>query len=43
MRHGIRVVCGLQFQPGALGVLFEQPLSFQAASHALANQLDQFL
>jgi hypothetical protein len=40
-RHGIRVVCGLQFQPGALGVLFEQALAFQAATYTLADRLNQ--
>jgi len=40
MRHGIRVVSGLQFQPGALGVLFQQSLAFQAAADALTDQSD---
>ena len=43
MRHGIRVICELQFQPGALGVLFEQALSFQAATYTLTDQLNQIL
>ena len=43
IRHGIRVVCGLQFQPGALGVLFEQALAFQAATYTLTDQLNQLL
>ena len=43
MRHSIRVVCGLQFKPGGLGVLFQQALAFQAASHALADKLNQIL
>ena len=43
MRHGIRVVCGLQFQPGALGVLFQQALAFQAATYTLTDQLNQIL
>ena len=43
MRHGIRVVCGLQFQPGALGVLFQQSLAFQAAAYTLTDQLNQIL
>ncbi len=43
MRHGIGVVCGLQFQPGALGVLFQQALAFQAATYTLADQLNQIL
>jgi hypothetical protein len=37
----IRVVCGLQFQPGALGVLFQQALAFQAATYTLTDQLNQ--
>jgi hypothetical protein len=32
MRHGIRLVCGIEFQPGALDVLCEQALAFQAAT-----------
>jgi hypothetical protein len=43
MRHGIRVVCRLQFQPGALGVLFQQALAFQAATYPLADKLNQVL
>jgi hypothetical protein len=43
LRHGIVVVCGLQFQPGALGVLLQQALSFQAAADTLADKLNQIL
>mgnify|MGYP006891288401 CR=1 FL=1 len=43
MRHGIRVVCGLQFQPGALGVLLQQAQPFQAATYPLADKLNQIL
>ena len=43
MRHGICVVCGFQFQPSALGVLFQQALSLQAATYALTDKLDQIL
>ena len=43
MRHGIRLVCGIEFQPGALGVLFQQALSFQAATDTLADKLNQIL
>jgi len=32
MRHGIRVFCGIEFQPGSLGVLLQQALSLQAAT-----------
>jgi hypothetical protein len=42
MEHSIGVVCGIEVQPGVLGILLQQALSFQAAPHALANQLDQF-
>lgn len=43
MRDGIRVVCGLQFQPSALGVLFQQALAFQGATYTLTDQLNQIL
>ena len=43
MRHGIRLVCGIEFQPGALDVLCEQALAFQAATYTLADQLNQIL
>ena len=43
MRHGIRVVCGLQLQPGALGVLFQQALAIQGATYTLTDQLNQIL
>jgi len=43
MRHGIRLVCGIEFQPGALGVLLQQALSFQAATDTLADKLNQIL
>ena len=43
MRHGVRAVCGLQFQPGALGILLQQSLALKAAAYALANQLNQVL
>jgi len=43
MRHGIRLVCGIEFQPGALGVLLQQALSFKAATDTLADKLNQIL
>ena len=43
MRQGIRVICRLQFQPGALGVLFQQALTFQAATYPLADKLHQVI
>jgi len=43
MRHGIRLVCGIEFQPGALGVLLQRALSFQAATDTLADKLNQIL
>ena len=43
MRHGICVVCGFQFQPGALGVLLQQALSLQTATYVLTDKLDQIL
>jgi hypothetical protein len=43
MRHGIRLVCGIEFQPGAPGVLLQQALSFQAATDTLADKLNQIL
>ena len=42
MRHGIGVFRRVEVQPGVVGILLQQALAFQAASHALANQLDQF-
>ena len=39
--HGIGVVCGFEFQPGALGILLQQAQPFQAATDALADQLNQ--
>jgi hypothetical protein len=39
--HGIGIFSGIEFQPGALGVPFQEALSFQAAADALANQLNQ--
>ena len=41
MRHGISLFGGVEFQPGAFGVLFQQALAFQAATYALADQLNQ--
>ncbi len=43
MRHGTRVVCGLQFQPGVLCILFQQTLAFQGATYTLTDQLNQIL
>ena len=37
------VVCRVEFQPGALGVLLQQALAFQAATYALADQLNPVL
>ena len=41
--HGIGVFGRVEVQPGALGVLYQQPLPFQAAADALADQVNQFL
>ena len=39
MRHGIGVFRRVEVQPGVVGILLQQALAFQAASHALANPL----
>jgi hypothetical protein len=41
--QGIGVVCGFEFQPGALGILLQQAQPFQAAACTLADQVDQIL
>ncbi len=41
MGHRIRVVCGVEVQPGLLGILFQQPLAFQAAAYTLTDALNQ--
>jgi hypothetical protein len=38
---GIRVVCGVEFQPGALGILLQHALALEATAYALADQLNQ--
>ena len=40
---GIGILSGVEVQPGALGVLFQQALAFEAAADALADQLNQLL
>lgn len=37
----IQVVCGLQFRPGALGVLIQQALALQSATYTLTDRLNQ--
>jgi len=41
MGHRIRVVCGVEVQPGLLGILLQQPQPFQATAYTLTNQLNQ--
>jgi hypothetical protein len=41
MGHGIRVVCGVEFQPGLLRILLQQTLALQATAYPLADQLNQ--
>ena len=41
--HGIGIFSGVEIQPGTLSILLQQSLAFQAAPHAFANQLNQFL
>ena len=43
LRHSIVVFSRVEIQPGALGVLFQQTLAFQAATYTLADQLNQLL
>jgi hypothetical protein len=40
---GIGILCGVEVQPGTLGVLFQQALALEAAADALADQLNQLL
>jgi len=40
---GIGVVCGIEFQPGALGILLQQAQPFQTTACTLANQVNQIL
>ena len=40
---GIRVVCGVEFQPGLLGILLQQAQPFQATAYSLTNRLNQVL
>ena len=42
MLHGIRIVWGLQFQPGAIDVMFQQALTFPA-NYMLTDQLNHIL
>ena len=37
LRHGIVVVCGLQFQPGVLDILFQQALALETATRSLTD------
>jgi hypothetical protein len=39
--HGVGVFGRIKVQPGALGVLFQQALTLEAAADASANQLNQ--
>jgi len=41
--HGIRVVCGIEFQPLLLGILLQQAQPFQATACTLTDQLNQIL
>ena len=41
--HGVRVVCGFQFQPGALDILLQQAQPNQAMACTLANKVNQIL
>jgi hypothetical protein len=43
MGHGVRIVCGVKFQPCLLGILLQQALPFQATAYTLTNQLNQVL
>jgi hypothetical protein len=43
MGYGIGVFCGVEFQPGVLGILFQQTLALQAATDIPTDQLNQFL
>ena len=43
MGHGIRVFGGVEFQPGVLGILFQQALALEAATYTLTDQLNQFI
>jgi hypothetical protein len=38
---GIGIVCGVEFQPGVLGILFQPTLALEAAICSLTNQLNQ--
>jgi len=41
--HGIRVFGGVEFQPGALGIVFQQTLAIQATAYTLTDALNQSL
>jgi hypothetical protein len=41
MGHRIRVVCGVEVQPGLLGILLQQAQPFQATAYPLTDQLNQ--
>ena len=41
--HGIRVVCGVEFQPGVMGILLQQALAYQPVTYTLTDQLNQVL
>jgi hypothetical protein len=41
--QGIGILSGVEVQPGALGVLFQQAMALEAAADALADQLNQLL
>jgi hypothetical protein len=40
---GIGILSGVEVQPGALAVLFQQVLALEAAADALTDQLNQAL
>ena len=41
--HSIGILGGLEVQPGALGILFQQSLALEAATNTLTDQMSQFL
>ena len=43
MGHGNWILCGIEFQPGILGILLQQAQPLQATTYSLTNRLDQIL
>jgi hypothetical protein len=41
MGHGVRVICGVEVQPGTLGILLQQAQPLQATAYTLTDQLNQ--